>query len=132
MFDLRNRTQNFQLKYSLENIECMIRTKEPQVKARVVIDEVSKQQKVTEEFNYYDDDDNYDPNRVIKLLDMHQRDLPCPQQYREQFEHPSTREYIGFNFGWLSGSAIDVRITKWILILALMSQFSCTFAAFLR
>lgn len=130
MYDLRNRTLNFQLKYSLENIDCMIRTKEPQIKARVVIDEISKQQKITEE--YYDDDDSYDANRVIKLLDINQRELPCPQQYRELFEHPSTREYIGFNFGWLSGSAIDVRITKWNLILALMSQFTCTFAVFLR
>lgn len=109
----------------------MIRTKNPQVKARVVIDDASRQQGVTEEFNYYDDD-SYDPNKVIKLFDIHQRDLPCPQEYREQFEHPATREYISFNFGWLSGSASDIKNTRGILILALMSQFLCTFAAFLR
>jgi hypothetical protein len=109
----------------------MMKTKERQIKARVVIDDPSRQQGAIEEFDY-DDDESYDASRAVKLLEMNQRDLPCPLQYREHFEHPSTREYIGFNFGWLSGSAHGVSHSKLFLSLALMSQFFCTFVAFLR
>lgn len=137
IFDLKNRTKNFQLKYSLEDVECMMKTKERPTGGRIKVNvnDVMTKQTSADETEYYEDE-SYDEKKMTQLLQMKQRDLPCPQQYREQLEHPSTREFIGFDLSWIRSSATKThkknnRVTS-LLFLALISHFACTLAAFFR
>lgn len=133
MFDLKNRTKNFQLRYSLEDVECMMKTKERTTSVRVKVnaDDVMKKQILNDEIEYYEDE-SYDDKKMTQLFQLKQRDLPCPQQYREQLEHPSTREFIGFDLSWIRSSAPEPRNTISLLFTALTSHFACTLAAFFR
>lgn len=133
IFDLKNRTKNFELRYSLEEIECMMKTKDrpTAVRIKVNVDDVMKKQILNEETEYYDDE-SYDEKRTTQLMQFKQRDLPCPQQYREQLEHPSTREFIGFDLSWIGSSATRIHQLKTVLFLALTTHFACTLAAYLR
>lgn len=107
----------------------------PGTRIKVNADDVMKKQILDEETEYYDDESN-DEKRMTSLMQLKQRDLPCPQEYRELFEHPSTREFIGFDIsGWISRSTAIKTANeqlKLISFLALMSHLACTFVAFLR
>lgn len=100
---------------------------------KVNVDDVMKKQILNDESEYYEDEINDEKTR-IQLMQMKQRDLPCPQEYREQFEHPSTREFIGFDLSWMRSSA--TKYTKNhvqpLLFLALSTHFACKVAAFFR
>lgn len=130
VFDLKNRTKNFELKYSLEEIECMMKPKDRPTggRIRVNLDDVMKKQVLNDETDYYEDE-SFDDKRT-NLLQLKQRELPCPQQYREQFEHPSTREFIGFDLSWIHSSATKSQKPFAVLFLALITNFACTLAAF--
>lgn len=103
-------------------------------RVKVNVDDVMKKQVLNDEIEYYEDE-SYDDKKMTQLLQMKQRDLPCPQQYREQLEHPSTREFIGFDLSWMRSSATKTQNTNRVtslLFLALISHLACTFAAFFR
>ena len=128
IFDLKNRTKNFELKYSLEEIECIVKTKERPNggKIRVNADDVMKKQELNDDVEYYDDE-SYDDQKKTPLLQIKQRDLPCPQEYREQLEHPSTREFIGFDLSWMHSSATQTSHRLMVnLSLALITHFACS------
>lgn len=137
IFDLKNRTKNFELRYSLEEVECMMKTKERAIVAhvKVSVDDVMKKQILTDEIEDYEDE-SYDEKRTTQLLQIKPKDLPCPQQFREQLEHPSTREFIGFDLSWIGRSSATKEQTSHrtlsVLILALTAHFACTLAAFFR
>lgn len=134
IFDLKNRTRNFELKYSLEEVECMTKTKERPTVPRVKVnaEDVMKKQILNDDIEYYEDE-SYDDKRTSQLLQLKQKELPCPQQYREQLEHPSTREFIGFDLSWIHSTGIKAQVTSVsLLFLALISHFACKFAAFFR
>lgn len=139
IFDLKNRTRNFELKYSLEEVECTMKTKERPSggKIRVNVDDVMKKQVLNDEVAEYYDDESYDEQKktpLMQLTQFKQRDLPCPQEYREQFEHPSTREFIGFDLSWMRSSAPQASLHRAmsLLSLALVTHFACTLATFAR
>lgn len=136
IFDLKNRTRNFELKYSLEEIECTMKTKERPSggKIRVNVDDVMKKQVLNDDAVEYYDDESYDEQKKTPLTQFKQRDLPCPQEYREQFEHPSTREFIGFDLSWMRSSAPQATFHRAmsLLSLALATHFACTLATFAR
>lgn len=119
------------MKYKLEEIECK-KPKETKPSVDVGIENVQKIQS-----DYYDEEQlNNVEEKAFHLLQLKNTDLPCPQEYREMFDDPSTREFmsIGFDIShWISSTGSrSAGFSLWILILALISQFSCTFAAFLR
>lgn len=132
IFDLKNRTANFELRYSLEEIACMMKTKDRPTGARikVPVDDVMKKQILGDEIEYYEDE-SYAEKQTTQLVQIKQRDLPCPQEYREQLEHPSTREFIGFDLSWIRSSGSTPN-TEHILILALITHFACALAAYFR
>lgn len=136
IFDLKNRTRNFELKYSLEEVECSMKTKERPSggKIRVNVDDVMKKQVLNDEVAEYYDDESYDEQKKTQLMQFKQRDLPCPQEYREQLEHPSTREFIGFDLSWMRSSAPQTTLHRMmsLLSLALATHFTRTLAAFPR
>lgn len=121
---MRNRTRNFELKYSLGEIECKFKSKDKSGRMKVVVD-----QHLTDDEADYSDDESYEERpRPVNLLQMTQRELPCPQQYREHVEHPSTREFIGFNLGsWMNSSA-ERNYVNFIQFLV----FLCTTLAFIH
>lgn len=136
IFDLKNRTKNFELRYSLEEIECMTKTKErpTAVRVKVNVEDVMKKQVLNDDIEYYEDE-SYDDKKTSQLLQLKQKELPCPQQYREQLEHPSTREFIGFDLSWIHSSATKAQIESPVvslLFLALISHLAGTFAAYFR
>lgn len=135
VFDLKNRTKNFELRYSLEEVECMMKTKERPTAGRIKVnvDDVLKKQVMNDEIEYYEDE-SIDDKTKTNLVQIKQRDLPCPQEYREQFEHPSTREFIGFDLSWIRSSASPhaTNPVKSLLFLALTTHFACTLAAYFR
>lgn len=130
---MKNRTKNFELRYSLEEIECMMKTKERPSGARIKVnaDDVMKKQILNDDGEYYDDE-SFDDKRSTQLTQIKQRELPCPQQYREQIEHPSTREFIGFDLSWIRSSATTNKHMTMILFLALVTHFAGSLAAFFR
>lgn len=112
----------------------MMKTKDrpPGGRIKVPVNDEMKKQILNDDAEYYDDE-SYDERRTSQLLQFKQRDLPCPQQYREQFEHPSTREFIGFDLSWMRSSAgRGADIMKSILMLILLKHFACTLAAYFR
>lgn len=112
----------------------MMKTKDRPTGARIKVnaDDVMKKQILNDDGEYYDDE-SYDDKRSTPLMQFKQRDLPCPQQYREEVEHPSTREFIGFDLSWIrSSSATTNQHMTSILFLALITHFACTLAAFFR
>jgi hypothetical protein len=111
----------------------MMKTKDRPVKVRVNIDDVMKKQLSADEIEYYEDE-SYDEKKTTNLLQMKRRDLPCPSQYREQLEHPSTREFIGFDLSWIHSSSSSVWSRSYwnVLVLTLTIKFLCTFTAFFR
>lgn len=123
---MRNRTKNFELRYSLEEVECR-KARDEKPSLDVGYENVIKPQ------NDYSDDESNDDEK-INLLSLQKRELPCPQEYREQFEHPSTREFIGFDLSWIRSSANKNynNHSFWIFIFALISHSYCTLIAFLR
>lgn len=137
IFDLKNRTKNFELRYSLEEIECMLKTKDRPTGARIKVnvDDVMKKQILNDDTEYYEDE-SYDEKRTTQLVQFKQKELPCPQQYREQLEHPSTREFIGFDLSWIHSSATRTTNSNFksvSLFLALITHCACTLlAAFFR
>ena len=100
---------------------------------KVNVDDVLKKQVLNDEIEYYEDE-SYDDKAKTQLVQIKQRDLPCPQEYREQFEHPSTREFIGFDLSWIRSSAPQrtTNQVKFLLFLALITHFACTLAAYFR
>jgi hypothetical protein len=121
----------------LEEIDCRLsKTKDRPSAGRVKVSDADVKQVLNED-EYYDDE-SIDEKRT-QLLILKQRDLPCPQEYRQEFEHPSTKEFISIDFisSWIgSSSAVNsIQITnqvKSILVVALTSHFACTVAAFFR
>lgn len=100
---------------------------------KVNVDDVLKKQVLNDEIEYYEDE-SYDDKIKTQLVQIKQRDLPCPQEYREQLEHPSTREFIGFDLSWIGSSASQqaTNQVKSITFLALTTHIACTIAAFFR
>jgi hypothetical protein len=132
IFELKNRTKNFELRYSLDEVEC-IKTKDRPSggRIRVNVDDVMKKQVLNEETDYYDDE-SYDEKKTTQLSQFKKGELPCPQQYREQFEHPSAPQFIGFDLSWIHSAATKSQKSFAVLGLALITHFACTFAAFYR
>jgi hypothetical protein len=133
IFDLKNRTKNFELRYALDTVEC-IKTKDRPSGGRIRVndDDVMKKQTLNDETDYYEDE-SYDEKKSTPLLQFTKKDLPCPQQYREQFEHPSAPQYIGFDLSsWIRSSASNSQWSSAVLCLALITHFACTLAAFFR
>lgn len=123
---MKNRTKNFELRYSLEDVECRKpRNEKPSL-------DVGYENVLKAQTDYNDDESNDDEK--INLMSLQKRDLPCPQEYREQFEHPSTREFIGFDLSWIRSSGHKVcHAPLWIFIIsALMSTSYCTLKTLLR
>ncbi|CAO1415993.1 unnamed protein product [Diamesa serratosioi] len=130
IFDLKNRTKNFELKYSLEEIECMMKTKERQVTHKIKVnydDEMKKQILSDETDTEYYDDEIYNEQKTSNLLQLKQKDLPCQKGFIEALEHPSTREFIGFDISWMHSSAIK---TTTSIFVVLISQFAVTVAVY--
>lgn len=111
----------------------MMKTKERPSGARIKVnaDDVMKKQILNDDGEYYDDE-SFDDKRSTQLMQIKQRELPCPQQYREQIEHPSTREFIGFDLSWIRSSATTNKHMTTILFLALVTHFAGSLAAFFR
>lgn len=130
---MKNRTANFELRYSLEEVACTMKTKERPMGGRikVPVDDVMKKQILGDEIEYYEDE-SYNDKQTTQLVQIKQKDLPCPQEYREQLEHPLTREFIGFDLSWMGSSASSTQRTMSVLILALITHFACTLAALYR
>lgn len=85
--------------------------------------------------DYYDDESNANTEeKKLNLLSLIKKDLSCPQEYREQFDHPSTREFTGFDLShWIRSDVSRTQHSRRILILALITPFfRYTFVAFLR
>jgi hypothetical protein len=132
IFDLRNRTQNFELKYSLEEIECSMKTKERLAGVRVKVNPNDVLRPANDGVEYYDDE-SYEEKAMTQLVQIKQKELPCPHQYREQFEHPSTREFIGIDISsWIGSPASAPCNPMAVLFLALITHFACAHAAFFR
>lgn len=116
----------------MEEIECRMKTVKLAPKIKVNVDDVLNK----DDIEYYEDE-SYDDKKFTSLLQMNAKDLPCPKQYIEQIEHPSTREFIGFDLSWIRSAATTTNhIASYhvisIIFIALMSQFACTLAAFFR
>jgi hypothetical protein len=110
----------------LEEVECR-KPRDEKPSLDVGYENVLKQQ------NDYSDDESNNDDEKVNLLTLQKRELPCPQEYREQFEHPSTREFIGFDLSWIRSSATKIcSQSLWILVLALVSHSYSTLTAFLR
>jgi hypothetical protein len=125
---LKNRTKNFELKYSLGEIECKLKSKDKSGRMKVVVD-----QHLTDDDADYSDDESYEERpKSVNLLQMTQRDLPCPQQYREHVpDHPSMTEFIGFKLGsWINSSA--KRNYVYSMLLLVISNLFCIVLAFIH
>lgn len=132
IFDLKNRTKNFELRYSLEEIECTKTKDKPSGgRIRVNADDVMKKQILNDETDYYDDE-SFDEKKTTQLFQFKQKELPCPQQYREQFEHPSAPQFIGIDFSWIHSSATKSHNSFIFLGLALITHFACALAVLFR
>lgn len=133
LFDLKNRTKNFELRYSLEEVEC-IKTKDRPSGGRIRVspDDVMKKQVLNDDPDYDYESENFDEKKTTQLFQFKQRELPCPQQYREQFEHPSAPQFIGIDFSWIRSSATKLHNPFAVLGLALITHFACALTAFFR
>jgi hypothetical protein len=120
IFDLKNQTKNFELKYVLEEVECRMNSKDqpPSMRIKVNPENVLETQVINDGVEYYEEE-SFEERRTIPLMRLKQKDLPCSQQYREQLEHPSSREFIGMDLSWIRSSALSIQASLWATI------FSC-------
>jgi hypothetical protein len=89
-------------------------------------------QKISEDEADYSDDESYEEKpKSTNLLAMAKRDLPCPQQYRDNVEQPSMREFIGFKLGnWIGNSAKRNDVNSMLLFVTF--NLLCTTLAFIH
>ncbi|CRK99188.1 CLUMA_CG012497, isoform A [Clunio marinus] len=131
VYDLRNRTKSFQLKYSMEEVECIMNTKNHRkgVRVSVNVDDSTRKKYSDDDPNYYEDE-RMDDKNMSNLLLIKANDLPCPKQYIQQFAHPSN-QYIGFDLShWIRSSSPKLQNSlqlNLILVSFLIHAFARTF-----
>lgn len=122
IFDLRNRTLHYELQEKLAEIDCKMKAKEkpPGGRVRDAVD-----QNLAGDDDEYPDDESFQDTRpkYTNLLKITQKELPCPQQYRDHFEHPSTREFIGFDISWINSSALRQNVDSIFIFVCTVSTF---------
>lgn len=82
----------------------------------------------------YSDDESYeDKPKPTNLLQLTKRELPCPQQYRDNIEQPSMREFISSKIGnWMGNSAKRNNDVNSMTLLILIFNLLCTTLAFIH
>jgi hypothetical protein len=90
-------------------------------------DDVMKKQILNDDSDYDYENENADERKATQLSQIKQRELPCPQEYREQFEHPSAPQFIGIDFSWIRSSATNSQKLFGVLSLALITQFALAY-----
>jgi hypothetical protein len=98
----------------------------------VNVDDVMKKQILNDESDYDYESENVEEKKTTQLSQFKQRELPCPQQYREQFEHPSAPQFIGLDFSWMRSGTTKLRKSFEVFCLALITHFACALAACFR
>ena len=116
-----------------------MKTKERQVTHKIKVnydDEMKKQILSDETDTEYYDDEIYNEQKTSNLLQLKQKELPCQKGFIEALEHPSTREFIGFDISWMNSAAITTSTTTHInlimtfIFVVLISQFTVTVAVY--
>lgn len=129
---MRNRTINFELKYDLGEIGCKFKSKDNKPmagKMKIVVD-----QQDNEDEDDYSDDESYEERpKPTNLLQLTKRELPCPQQFRENVENPSMREFISSKIGnWIGNSAKRNNDVNSMLLIIFTLNLLCTTLAFIH
>lgn len=119
-----------------------MKTKERQVTHKIKVnydDELKKQILSDETDTEYYEDEIYNEQKTTNLLQLKQKELPCQKGFIEALEHPSTREFIGFDISWMHSSATrittsttktHINILTTSIFVVLISQFSLTVAVY--